>query len=90
MAGRGPEKNIDPERTSGRMPAGGAKPGTRPQEDRGARQAAGGSTSISGSRSRREEGEESELGSEIRDREEGGERIYVPTSRKVPRGTDVE
>ena len=36
------------------------------------------------------EGEESELGSEIRDREEGGDRIYVGSSRKVPRGSDVE
>ena len=91
MAGRGPEtKKTGPERTSGRMPAGGANPGTRPQEDRGAGQAAGGSTSISGSRSRREEGEESELGSEIRDREEGGDRIYVGSSRKVPRGSDIE
>ena len=70
-----------PESTIGRKPGGAAAGGARPHDLP--------QSIISRSRLRREEGEETELGSEIRDRDDAGS-VYVGSTRKVPRGSDVE
>jgi hypothetical protein len=74
-----------PESTIGRKPGTAAAGPARPHDDRAAAQSI-----ISSSRLRREEGEETELGGDIRERDGDASSVYAGSTRKVPRGSDVE